>query len=47
MTEDVVRFREQSITLEGADLKGANLRGANLSWAKADEDTTWPEGSTR
>jgi uncharacterized protein YjbI with pentapeptide repeats len=30
--------------LEGANLEGANLRGVDLGGAKADEDTTWPEG---
>jgi hypothetical protein len=30
--------------LEGADLTGANLQGADLTGAKANEDTTWPEG---
>ena len=40
---------ERGANLEGADLvganlSGANLRGVNLDMAKADEDTTWPEG---
>jgi len=30
--------------LSGAHLSGANLSGANLSWAKANEETVWPEG---
>jgi uncharacterized protein YjbI with pentapeptide repeats len=27
-----------------ADLSGANLEGANLTGAKANEETTWPDG---
>jgi uncharacterized protein YjbI with pentapeptide repeats len=30
--------------LTGANLTGANLGGAFLYRAKANEDTTWPEG---
>ena len=30
--------------LEGANLEGANFSGAYLSGAKANKDTTWPEG---
>ncbi len=30
--------------LEGADLARANLKRADLEGAKANEDTTWPEG---
>ena len=30
--------------LQEANLTGANLEGANLEGAKANEDTTWPEG---
>jgi hypothetical protein len=30
--------------LRGADLRGANLERANLEGARADNDTTWPDG---
>jgi len=31
--------------LSGADLSGANLRHPQaVKWARADEDTRWPEG---
>ena len=37
-----VNLTEASLTV--AFLVGANLEGANLYRAKANEDTTWPEG---
>ena len=30
--------------LEGANLREANLQGADLTGAKANENTTWPDG---
>ena len=35
---------EPGANLAKADLNGANLTKADLSRAKANEDTTWPEG---
>ena len=35
---------EPGANLAKADLTEANLEGANLKGAKADEDTTWPQG---
>ena len=30
--------------VEGANLREANLQGADLTGAKANENTTWPDG---
>ena len=35
---------EPGANLQGANLEGANLAGVFLYRAKANEDTTWPEG---
>ena len=35
---------EPGAFLNGVDLSGANLEGASVRGAKADQDTTWPEG---
>ena len=35
---------EPGANLTVVDLEGVDLRGVNLDRAKADEDTTWPDG---
>ena len=40
----LVVFLLERANLERADLSGANLTGADLGGAKANQDTTWPEG---
>ena len=41
---DLTEANLEGANLKRANLEGANLEGADLTEAKADEDTTWPQG---